>query len=79
MEKSEKFEGLIGRTHTESTPWWPPLKRLEAGGPNMVIILLDDTGFAHLGCYGSTIETPIMERRRKKLVPGRDVQAVIRK
>ena len=28
------------------------------GAPNVVLVVLDDTGFAHLGCYGSTIETP---------------------
>jgi arylsulfatase len=28
----------------------------------VVLITLDDTGFAHLGCYGSTIETPNMDR-----------------
>lgn len=29
-----------------------------AGAPNVVLVVLDDVGFAHLGCYGSTIETP---------------------
>ena len=32
------------------------------GAPNVVFIVLDDTGFAHLGCYGSDIETPNMDR-----------------
>ena len=53
----EPFEGRIGRTIAESTPWWPA-PRLKAGAPNVVLVVLDDTGFAHLGCYGSTIETP---------------------
>src|SRR5207253_8064800 len=30
--------------------------------PNMVVIVLDDLGFAHLGCYGSDLETPNIDR-----------------
>ncbi len=53
----EPFEGKIGRTIADSVPWWPA-PRLKAGAPDVVLVVLDDTGFAHLGCYGSTIETP---------------------
>jgi arylsulfatase len=53
----EAFEGVIGATIPESTPWWPA-PAFRAGAPNVVMVVLDDTGFAHLGCYGSTIETP---------------------
>ena len=58
----EKFEGVIGKTYEESTPWWPEIKQPPAGSPNIVVILLDDTGFAHLGCYGSSISTPNMDK-----------------
>jgi arylsulfatase A-like enzyme len=55
------FGGRIGRTYRESQPWWPdPPTGL--GGPNMVVIVLDDTGFAHLGCYGSELATPVIDR-----------------
>ncbi len=57
----EPFEGTIGRTYQESTPWWPE-ERAGRRRPNVVIVLLDDTGFAHLGCFGSTIDTPNMDR-----------------
>jgi arylsulfatase A-like enzyme len=53
----EPFGGVIGRTIPESTPWWPPPKQT-GSAPNIVLVVLDDTGFAHLGCYGSSIETP---------------------
>ncbi len=53
----EPFDGKIGRTIADSEPWWPAPK-LRAGAPDVVLVVLDDTGFAHLGCYGSTIETP---------------------
>jgi arylsulfatase len=56
------FDGVIGRTYQESTPSWPQPVSAPAGAPNVVFILLDDVGFAHLGCYGSTIETPNMDR-----------------
>ncbi|MBV8684465.1 MAG: arylsulfatase [Caulobacteraceae bacterium] len=51
------FAGVIGRTIEESEPRWPD-GRAPNGAPSVVLITLDDTGFAHLGCYGSTIETP---------------------
>jgi arylsulfatase len=54
------FGGSIGRTVQESTPWWPAARHAE--GPNVVVILLDDVGFAQLGCYGSSIATPHMDR-----------------
>jgi arylsulfatase A-like enzyme len=56
----EPFEGVIGRTIADSQPWWPAPK-LKAGAPDVVMVVLDDTGFSHLGCYGSTIETPNMD------------------
>ncbi len=57
----EEFGGVIGRTIAESKPWWPEPK-FAKGAPNVVIVVLDDSGFAHLGCYGSTIETPNIDR-----------------
>ena len=56
------FGGVIGRTTAESTPWFPERPQPPEGAPNVVYIVLDDTGFAHLGCYGSDIETPNMDR-----------------
>jgi arylsulfatase A-like enzyme len=55
------FGGRIGRTYQDSVPWWPDLPP-GLGGPNIVLIVLDDTGFAHLGCYGSELATPAIDR-----------------
>ena len=60
---SEEFGGKIGKTIRESKPWWPPqLYQPPVGKPNVVMIVLDDVGFAQLGCYGSDIDTPNMDR-----------------
>src|SRR5262245_45004031 len=49
------FKGRIGQTVTDSTPDWPPLATAPKGAPNVLFIVLDDVGFAALGCYGSPI------------------------
>src|SRR5919206_1635569 len=56
------FDGVIGRTYQDSTPSWPEAARPPAGAPNVVFVVLDDVGFADLGCYGSEIDTPEMDR-----------------
>ncbi|MFC7304478.1 sulfatase-like hydrolase/transferase [Streptomyces monticola] len=33
-----------------------------AAAPNVVVIVLDDLGFAQLGCYGADMDTPHMDR-----------------
>ena len=55
------FGGRIGRTYRDSTPWWPDLPPA-LGGTNVVMVVLDDTGFAHFGCYGSELATPTIDR-----------------
>ena len=50
----------IGRTIAESTPFWPAERRIE-GAPNVLVMMLDDVGFADFGCYGSEIDTPNLD------------------
>jgi arylsulfatase len=61
MEPGE-FRGTIGRYHWESTPWWPEPRRAPAGSPNVLLVVLDDVGFAQLGCFGSDLDTPVFDR-----------------
>jgi arylsulfatase len=60
MEPHE-FEGTVGRYHWDSVPHWPTPARPPDGAPNVVIVVLDDVGFAQLGCYGSDIGTPRLD------------------
>jgi arylsulfatase A-like enzyme len=55
------FGGRIGRYYDDSEPWWPPVVRPPDGTPNVVVVVLDDVGFAQLGCYGSDIDTPAFD------------------
>src|SRR3954451_25459131 len=53
-----EFGGIIGDDWRTSKPWWPDEPSPPAGAPNVLLIVLDDVGFAQLGCYGSDIATP---------------------
>ena len=55
------FQGVIGDDWRTSTPWWPDGPTPPAGAPNVVLVVLDDVGFAQLGCYGSDIATPTID------------------
>ena len=50
---TEEFKGTIGRTFNESEAWWPDPPKPPEGAPNVVYIVIDDTGYGQLGCYGT--------------------------
>ena len=58
----QAFPGTIGTTIADSTPWWPESDDGASRRRNVLIVLLDDVGFADFGCYGSSIETPTIDR-----------------
>ncbi len=55
------FPGVVGRTYDQSEPAWPEPMRSKEGAPNVLFIVLDDTGFGQLGCYGAPIATPNLD------------------
>src|SRR5690625_508994 len=65
-QPGEPFPGVIGRTVERSEPAWPALVRAKEGAPNVMLIVLDDLGFGQLGCYGSPIRTPNIDRLAEK-------------
>ena len=56
-----RARAITGRTMAESTAAFDPKPRPPAGAPNVVLIVLDDLGFAQLGCFGSDIATPSID------------------
>ena len=58
----QEFKGTIGKSYDESEEWWPSNPKPPAGTPNVIVFLLDDTGFGHLGSFGGLIETPNIDR-----------------
>ena len=61
VQAGYRVPGVIGRTTSESSPAWPQPVRAAADAPNVVFIVLDDTGFGQLGCYGGPISTPNLD------------------
>jgi arylsulfatase A-like enzyme len=57
-----EFAGIIGRTVPESSPSWARDKNAEnPGRPNIMVVVLDDTGWSDFGCFGSEIQTPTFD------------------
>ncbi len=59
-----EFKGKIAQNYKNSQPDWNPALPLQApaGAPNVIMIVLDDVGFGHLGCYGGPIQTPNLDK-----------------
>ena len=58
MVIKNEFHGKIGRYVADSEPWFAVPPHPGEDAPNVILILMDDTGFAQLGCFGSDIDTP---------------------
>jgi arylsulfatase len=58
----QEFEGKIAKSYEDSEEWWPTPPKPPAGTPNVLILLLDDTGFGHLSSFGGLCETPNMDK-----------------
>ena len=58
----DEFEGTIAPFHWDAEPFWPEPPKPPDGAPNVLVVLLDDVGFAQLGCFGSDIDTPTFDQ-----------------
>lgn len=54
----QTFDGFIGRTMQDTVVSYKTHRKQMQDTPNIIYIVLDDMGFADLGCYGSEIHTP---------------------
>ncbi len=61
-EPGTAFQGKIAKTYAESVEWWPEDPKPPEGAPNILIFLLDDTGFGQIGCFGGLTHTPNIDR-----------------
>lgn len=61
---SKQFNGIINLDIRESKPDWEPYQPPQAkeGAPNVLYIVLDDTGIAAWDMYGGLIEMPNIKR-----------------
>ena len=58
----QKFEGKMGRTATESKPYWPARVTPPKGAPNVLLIMTDDSGYGVPSTFGGVIPTPALDR-----------------
>ena len=56
------FEGKSGFITQDTIPEWPKPVTAPQGAPNVVVILLDDVGFAVTAPFGGPVQTPELER-----------------
>lgn len=53
---------LTSSSDAEEPKGAQPATRTPAGRPNVIVLICDDIGFGDLGCYGSSLKTPHLDR-----------------
>src|SRR5436309_14684721 len=62
MQKKLSFRPIVGSALLACLLANPLANASAAERPNIAVILVDDMGFSDLGCYGSEIPTPNLDR-----------------
>ncbi len=57
-----KFGGVIKDGALQSKPWWAPRVVPPKGAPNVLLVIVDDSGFGIPSTFGGVIPTPAMDR-----------------
>jgi len=58
----QEFHGKIAKSYEDSEEWWPSSPKPPEGTPNVIIFLLDDTGFGHYASFGGLTETDNIDK-----------------
>ncbi len=58
----EGFDGVIAKKYEDSKESWPKSTTPPENAPNVLILLLDDVGFAQVESFGGLIHTPNIDR-----------------
>ena len=58
-------DAQIGRTYKDSKPGTIALTKATAGAPNVLIVLIDDSGYGQWGTFGGQVPTPNLDRVAK--------------
>jgi hypothetical protein len=56
------FPGSVMPNLIDSTPAWPPTVSVPEGAPNVLLILIDDAGFASNSAFGGIVAKPTIDR-----------------
>jgi arylsulfatase len=59
------FAGTIMPNLINSTPGWPPTIAPPEGAPNVLLVLIDDAGFASNSAFGGVVPTPTVDKLAK--------------
>lgn len=58
-----RFAGQVGRTYRDSSPATLPRSvQAPQGAPNIIVIMLDDSGFGQYATFGGAIPSPAMDK-----------------
>jgi arylsulfatase A-like enzyme len=60
------YGGVIDKDAYKSTAWWPPAIAPKKGSPNVLLVLIDDEGFAANSTFGGLIPTPTSDQLAKE-------------